>query len=161
NAQCRRSGLDAEVIIVEWNPPPERPLLKDVLTWPTELACRFRVMVVPPDVHLTLKFADMLPLFQMIAKNVGIRRAEGAFVLATNMDTFSADELIDFSAARGLEPGTLYRVNRHDIENLYPVEAALRAQMTYCRTHPLRIHRQSGSYQVAPDGAVMTHDVDI
>ena len=25
DAQCCRTGLDAEVIIVEWNPPPDKP----------------------------------------------------------------------------------------------------------------------------------------
>ena len=48
----------------------------------------------PSVLHRRLKYADRLPLFQMIAKNVGIRRAKGQFVLATNIDILFSDELI-------------------------------------------------------------------
>ena len=159
NAQCLRTSLDAEVIVVEWNPPGDRPSLKDVLRWPAQPACRFRIINVPPDVHGTLQFSDTLPLFQMIAKNVGIRRAAGQFVLATNIDIVFSDELIDFMAAKRLEIGRLYRVNRHDIESQFPADADPLAQMAYCRSHHLRIHRQSGSYPVAADGSFLLGEI--
>ncbi|PYQ06863.1 MAG: hypothetical protein DMF82_05190 [Acidobacteria bacterium] len=77
--QCKRHRLDAELILVEWNPPPERPRLSAALRWPSEPGpCRIRIIEVPPEVHERLQFSDCLPLFQMIAKNVGIRRARGA-----------------------------------------------------------------------------------
>ena len=34
DAQCRRFGLDAELIIVEWNPPVDRPRLHEIVTAP-------------------------------------------------------------------------------------------------------------------------------
>ena len=36
-AQLDRAGVDSEIIIVEWNPPPDRPLLLDVLKLPGSL----------------------------------------------------------------------------------------------------------------------------
>ena len=77
NAQCQRTGLDAEVIVVDWNPPGDRVPLADAIRWPEKLACTVRFIQVPPELHQTLRFSDRLPLFQMIAKNVGIRRAAG------------------------------------------------------------------------------------
>src|SRR4030088_1742357 len=71
NAQCSRTGLDAEVIVVDWNPPGTRPSLASSIRWPADLASTFRFIEVPPALHATLRFGDKLPLFQMIAKNVG------------------------------------------------------------------------------------------
>ncbi len=36
-AQCCRHGLSAELIFVEWNPPLDRPRVKEVLRWPADL----------------------------------------------------------------------------------------------------------------------------
>src|SRR5205823_6021070 len=85
-AQCERHGLDAELVLVEWNPPADRPGLRDALRWP-EPGNHFeaRIIEVPESIHSRLEHSDQLPLFQMIAKNVGIRRARGSFVLATNI----------------------------------------------------------------------------
>src|SRR5439155_23676554 len=74
--QCRRTGLDAEVIIVDWNPPAERPSVGSLVSVPEPSFCTYRFITVPPAIHQRLR-ADGLPLFQMIAKNVGIRRARG------------------------------------------------------------------------------------
>ena len=93
--QARRFGLASELIIVEWNPPPDRPKLQTMLRWPASCACTFRFIEVPPELHRILEFGDALPLFQMIGKNVGIRRARGRFVLSTNVDIILSNELID------------------------------------------------------------------
>jgi hypothetical protein len=84
----------------------------------------------------------------MIAKNVGIRRARGRFVLATNIDIIFSTELIDYLATRRLEAGRLYRVDRHDIQPDVPLDPPLEAQMAYCQSHQLRVHTRWGSYPV-------------
>src|SRR5690349_19325993 len=121
--QCRRSGLDAELIIVEWNPPPEKPKLAALLKYPAGCAFPLRFIEVPAAVHAALPYGDVLPLFQMIGKNVGILRARGQFVLATNIDIIFSTELVDWIARRRLETDRIYRVDRHDIEPQYPVDA--------------------------------------
>ena len=76
--QARRYGIPSELIIVEWNPPPDRPRLIDVLRWPEDLGpCEVRFIEVPPELHARYAHGDALPLYQMAAKNVGIRRARG------------------------------------------------------------------------------------
>jgi hypothetical protein len=108
-----------------------------------------------------LRFADVLPLFQMIAKNVGIRRARGRFVLATNIDIIFSNELVELIAARQLQSGRLYRVDRHDIQPDFPVDASLEEQMAYCASHQLRVHSRSGSSPVDRDGHPMCQSEDI
>ena len=148
--QCRRTGLDAEVIVVEWNPPPERRSVGSVLRLPFPSFCTYRFIDVPPEVHQRLRYADVVPLFETLAKNVGIRRARGRFVLATNIDIIFSTELIDFIASRQLEPGCLYRVDRHDIQSHFPVDAQLEGQMEFCASHQVRIHTRLGSEAVEP-----------
>ena len=93
--QCRRYQLPAEIVMVEWNPPEERPPLAEALRWPADNKyCPVRIIQVPPDIHRRYQHSDRLPLFQMIAKNVGIRRARAPFVLATNIDILFSEELI-------------------------------------------------------------------
>ena len=150
--QCRRTGLDAELIVVEWNPPPDRPRVDTLLWPPIPSFCAYRFIEVPAGIHQRLRHADVLPLFQMIAKNAGIRRARGRFVLATNIDIIFSTELVDFLASRQLQPGRLYRVDRHDIQPDFPVDARLEAQMDYCASHHLRIHTRWGSDPVDPAG---------
>ncbi len=161
DAQCRRCGLDAELIIVEWNPPPDRPRLHQLVQRPAGPAVPLRFIEVAPPLHERLPRASVLPLFQMIGKNAGIRRARGRFVLATNIDIIFSNELVEFFAARRLETGVIYRVDRHDIESDYPIEAALDDQMAYCRSHHLRLHRSSGTYPVNSQGDLLPLSPDV
>jgi hypothetical protein len=161
DAQCRRSGLDAELIIVEWNPPAERPRLHQIVRQPDGCVIPLRFIEVPKPLHERLPRASVLPLFQMIGKNAGIRRARGRFVLATNIDIIFSNELVKFLASRQLRPGVMYRVDRHDIESDYPVEGALDDQAAYCETHHLRVHRSSGTYPVDPLGHLLPVTPDV
>lgn len=160
-AQCRRSGLDAEVVVVEWNPPADRPRVSALLQCPADAPFPVRVVEVPAAIHETFRFSAVLPLFQMIAKNAGIRRARGRFVLATNIDVIFSSELVDHLAAGLLAPGHLYRVDRRDVEPAFPVDAGLDEQMAYCRTHHIRVHTVSGSHPVDPEGRIASLDPDI
>lgn len=152
-AQSQRHDLPSELIIVEWNPPSDRPRLRDALRWPENLGpCQVRFIEVPPDLHHRYAHAGALPLYQMIAKNVGIRRSRGEFILATNIDILFSDELVAFLAQRCLDPGRMYRIDRHDAMSDVPLEASLDQQLEYCRTHLLRINSRSGTVPLSSDG---------
>ena len=89
---------------------------------------------------------DALPLYQMIAKNAGIRRARGQFVLATNIDILFSNELAEYLAARRLERGRMYRIDRHDVMSEVPVDVPVEGQLAWCGTHLIRINRREGSF---------------
>jgi hypothetical protein len=140
-AQCDRHRLPAELVLVEWNPPSDRPRLAEVLNWPHgEGWCQVRIVEVPTELHSRLEHADHLPLFQMIGKNVGIRRARGAFVVATNIDILFSDDLMHFLAKRHLDAERFYRVDRVDvpaeIDPAWPTER----QLAFCRDNAIRIN---------------------
>ncbi|MCE9592508.1 MAG: hypothetical protein K8S99_18530 [Planctomycetes bacterium] len=143
--QCDRFSLPAELILVEWNPPADRPPLAEALRWPARGgALRARVIRVPAEVHARFRFADRLPLFQMIGKNVGIRRASAPFVLATNIDLLFSDELIRHIAARRLRPDRMYRVDRYDVEAGVPADAPPTERFAWCDSHLLRVNQRGG-----------------
>jgi hypothetical protein len=160
-AQCDRSGLRAELIVVEWNPPADQPRLRDELDCHDSSHCEVRFVEVPAALHARLRQSDRLPLFQMIAKNVGIRRARGEFILSTNIDVLLSNELIDHMAAGRLEPGTLYRIDRRDVEADVPIDAPLDEMLAYCRSHQLRRHTRYGTFPVSANGSPALYPEDI
>ena len=145
-AQCDRFKLPAELVLVEWNPPNDRPRLAEVLSWPAgEGYCKVRIVEVPNDLHARLEYSDRLPLFQMIAKNVGIRRAHGAFVLATNIDILLSDGVMRFLSERRLRPGYVYRADRLDVPAEIGAEWPIEQQLAWCAASTIRINRREGS----------------
>ncbi len=147
-AQCRKHELDAELILVEWNPPPDRPPLDEVLDWPQDFGpVTVRIVTVPPDVHAQFPHAEKLPLFQMIGKNVGIRRARGRYVLATNVDILLDDETIIFLRDR-LTPGTVLRVDRYDVPGDLNKEASFDPVLAECRRRFFQVNTRFGTLDV-------------
>ena len=143
--QCERYRLPAELILVDWNPVAGRPGLASELQLPVEAShCQARIITVPAVLHDRLKYSDRLPLFQMIAKNVGIRRARGRFILATNIDIFFSDELIRYISRQQLDPGRMLRVDRYDIQSGLSDELSLAETMDYAWNHPVRSNRRYG-----------------
>ena len=120
-----------------------------------------RFIEVPAELHRRYAHAEALALYQMIAKNVGIRRARGQFVLATNIDILFSDELAAFFAARRLEDGRMYRIDRHDAMSDVPAGAPIEEQLAYCRGHLIRINRREGTFAVSPDGSPTLSPGDI
>jgi hypothetical protein len=158
--QCRRHRLPAELVLVEWNPPSDRPPLAQALRWPADAGpCRVRIVTVPPEIHRHYRHAEALPLFQMIAKNVGIRRARAPFVLATNIDILFNDELMSYLASRPLQQGRFYRIDRHDAMADVPASEGIVEQLEYCRTHVLRVNGREATF-VGGDAAAALDDPD-
>jgi len=144
--QAARYELETEIILVDWNPVPDRQGLAEALTLPVgiEKWCKLRVITVPTGIHNGLKYGDKLPLFQMIAKNVGIRRAKGEFVLTTNIDIILSNDLFSFIAKRQLHPNRTYRVDRIDIGAGLPVTSSLDKVLEHARTSVIRHNKRLG-----------------
>jgi hypothetical protein len=154
--QADRFDIPLELILVEWNPPADRPPLAEALRWRPTDQFQPQVMTVPREVHNALPNADRLPLFQMIAKNVGIRRSRAPFVLATNIDILLSDELFAFMQA-GLRPNAMYRVDRHDV--LARLEGPSLPSPAECRVLPvIREHSLDGLRY--PNGPPPAHKME-
>uniref|UniRef100_Q02BB0 Methyltransferase FkbM family n=1 Tax=Solibacter usitatus (strain Ellin6076) TaxID=234267 RepID=Q02BB0_SOLUE len=151
--QAEQLGISSEIIVVEWNPPSERSRLAAELRWKeTFNACEVRFLEVSPDLHRKYPNAAAIPLHQMIAKNVGIRRARGQFVLATNIDILFSPELMRFLSTRSLERGVMYRMDRHDVASEIPTNATLLEMQSFCESNMLRVFAREGTFELLPNG---------
>src|SRR5689334_8471976 len=160
--QCKRHGLDSELIVVDWNPPEDRPLLIDALQWPPDCSpCDVRLIQVPREIHTRYKHAAAMPLYQMIAKNVGIRRARGRYVLATNIDIIFSDELVRYLAEGRLRADRMYRIDRYDVQTGVPVDGSVDEQLAYCKSHLIRINACEGTFNLTADGMRALREIDI
>jgi hypothetical protein len=111
------AGGRCEIVFVEWNPVPDRPLLFDLARAelrdiPRE---RFRGYVVDRRYHDALALNPKLEYLEYLAKNVGIRRASGRMVLVTNTDIFFSRGIVTALNGMAFEPGTVYRAARVDL----------------------------------------------
>lgn len=114
--QAQQFNMEVELIIVEWNPPGSKPLLKDVLPKPPQgNPTLLRYIIVPNKIHEQFKNSHILPLHQMIAKNVGIRRAKGEFILCTNIDILFSTAIFKKLSQKKLSKNIYYRTSRCDV----------------------------------------------
>lgn len=143
-----RHELNGEILLVEWNPPTDKPSLAEALDWPTDLEhMSARVVTVPADIHTGLENADKIPLFEYIGKNTGIRRANGDFILATNPDLIYNSDLIEFFADGDLEKDCFYRIHRYDVDRLAPLNASIDDRQSFAESHTYK-------YSTVHDGYV-------
>jgi len=113
--QCDETGLTAEAIIVEWNPPADRePLAEALRDLPLTPRLAVRIITVPATVHARYAHSSLRPMHGAVAANVGLRRARGRFLVLKVADAFYPDSLIQFMAAGGLATDRLYRAPRFD-----------------------------------------------
>jgi len=111
-------GIPTEIIFVNYNPIPENPPLERVLILPEQVRhTTFRIITVPFEVHEKLSnpaIRRIVPLYEYIAKNIGIRRAKGEFILSANPDILIHPEIFKFIASRKLTSKRYYRCDRCD-----------------------------------------------
>jgi hypothetical protein len=147
-ALANRYRLLSEIIIVEWNPRPDRARFRGSLRWPDDLGhvC-LRFIEVPAEIHRTLPNADRIPIFEYIAKNAGLRRARGQFLLATNPDLFYSPALIRWLARTSLSSERFYRVDRRDLSEEIPGDVSLSRQLRFCSQHVAQVNALIGWYR--------------
>lgn len=107
--------VPSEVIVVEWNPPPDRPLLAEEigsLGGAGHVTVRF--IVVPPKHHEGPQGWQTRGMHVNNAANVGMRRARGRYVTPKALDTFYSERLVARLAQLNLDDGCVYRCDRLD-----------------------------------------------
>lgn len=116
--QLTARGIAHELVFVEWAPPPDRPLLAERLFAAVpELDRRVcRWYVVDREYQPALSLNPRLEYLEFAAKNVGVRRARGRFVLTSNCDVYLGRRVLDALEHQTLQPRVLYRAPRHDID---------------------------------------------
>lgn len=145
--QCNKFNLPVELIMVEWNPPANTPPLSEILPQPkTGDKLMLRYITVPAEVHNQYSFASTIPLFQMTAKNVGIRRAKAEFVLCTNIDLLFSDALMKTLSEIKLAAGNYYRCIRYDVKKDIDETQSVEEQLKWCTGNTIARHGIGAEY---------------
>jgi len=117
-ARLAEHRVDFELILVEWDPIPGRPLLSEIVGrhFPQLASGVIRRIVVAPEYQAALTQNPKAGYFEYIAKNVGIRRAAAPLVLVTNVDVLLGRQVVQTIAAGRLALATIHRAARVDIK---------------------------------------------
>lgn len=106
-----------EVIYVDWNTEDGKKTVTDELE--TKLVNRERLRVIEvtsAQVGAILGDVPAQPMCEVMARNVGIRRATGDIVVSTNIDIIVPPrEQLDL-AFRDIKPGVMLTLAKHDVE---------------------------------------------
>jgi len=114
--KLKKFDFRVELIIVEWNQIPENPPISQTLDFKNiKLYADVKIITIKKELHDAIANSDKIHFFQMIAKNAGIRRASGEFILCTNIDILLNDNLVTFLKNSQIHKKTLYRLARHDL----------------------------------------------
>jgi hypothetical protein len=113
--------IDSEVLMVNWNPLPDSQSLLKQLNWPDKRRhVSYNMVDVPSEIHTRYvdpAIRDTVPMFEFIAKNAGIRRAVGEYVLCINADILIHPDIFRHIASKKLVDTTYYRANRLDFRD--------------------------------------------
>ena len=134
-----------ELVIVEWNPMPDREPLAKVIDTVHNLAVR--VITVPADMHNST--GSTAPVLEFHAKNVGIRRARGDFVLVANPDILFSPALIDEIARKQLRSDSVYRTDRYDFDTTGIQNVAAADLVDFALSRSFVVHVMQGAASVS------------
>lgn len=140
--QFERLGLGSEIIVMDYNPPSDRPPLCEVLKLKVESRfCDVRFITVSKEIHESYEDGKKMPINHMVARNSGIRRAKGEFILSTCIDVLLSKELAEFLAAKKLEKNRSYRIDRIDINrDVLSYELDLDGMLRYGAKNIIDVH---------------------
>jgi hypothetical protein len=134
-------NVDAEIVVVDYNPLDNTPLLKDVLKPKVKLKnTKLKFIVVPNEFHMQFDDSNKLPIHNMVARNIGISRSSGDYILSTTFDIIPSHELIEFIANKKLDSNKYYRLDRIDVKrDVANIDDTL-DQIEYCKNNIIDIH---------------------
>lgn len=136
-----------ELVIIDYNPPPDKELLAQTLSAFTtdNIFLTIRFIVIPNTFHVRVAQESKRPLLEYLAKNIGIRRAQAEFILTTNPDIIFDDTIIEFLTEAQLDKNSFYRINRYDLPmREFDTSTQIPEIIKQCRQRTTRIWTKDG-----------------
>lgn len=114
--QLTEQKIVSEIIFVNYNPLPEKPDINEFINWPkSNDFVSIIIITVAEQMHnkIVKEYAVRdIPVLEFIAKNIGVRRSKGEFILSTNADIMIHKSI--FKQFKYLDKAKFYRANRFD-----------------------------------------------
>ncbi|MGE0636393.1 MAG: hypothetical protein AB7G44_02840 [Bacteroidia bacterium] len=117
--QLTEHKISSEIIFVNYNPLPI-PAIEDFIhCQPANKFVKTRIITVPVNIHKNLVDDNKIknvPLLEYPAKNTGIRRANGEYIVCINPDIIIPPEIFEY--IKSINKDYYYRVNRFDFDKI-------------------------------------------
>lgn len=114
--------IETEIVFVNWNPLEDEVSIEKTIQFPKNRKyVQIRIITVPSELHETFVIPNLrrtVPIFEFIAKNVGIKRAIGEFILSLNADVLLHPKIVESIANKKLKKELYYRANRLDFKSI-------------------------------------------
>jgi GT2 family glycosyltransferase len=104
-----------ELVVVDWNPPGRSKRISEAIDWDKIRSARH--IVIDSNEHKRIEESAKLkrPMYDYIARNVGINAAQGRFICILNQDIILSSQLSEFVKNKKLKNNFFYRADRIDI----------------------------------------------
>ncbi|OHT16898.1 hypothetical protein TRFO_41447 [Tritrichomonas foetus] len=109
-------NIPFDLVLVDYNSIPQNPLLYDLLKVPSNLQKYIVSIVCPNSFHKKYFDEKKFDFGEYIAKNIGIRRADGKFILQMNPDCILLISFFEICAFQMFNPNIFYRSPRYDLK---------------------------------------------
>jgi hypothetical protein len=136
--------LDYEVVVVEWNPPADAGRIRDVIEVPASASGRVRFFEVGERLHHGVQPEETMPFCEYIAKNAGIRRARGDWILASTPDVIFNEDLVRYLARARLLENAFYRIDRVDTVAKLSLDMPWRKRLSACDASTVCVQSSRG-----------------
>jgi hypothetical protein len=146
--------IKSEIIMVDYNTPTNKDNLYKLLPINQKLNyVNIRHIIVPPEIHSQFKESDKLPMNNMLARNIGIRRAKGEYILSTGIDVIFSPKLVKkFNTTL---PDKLYRVNRYDVNScILDMDLNYEEILIACEKNIIDIHFNTNQGNFIPNTTI-------
>ena len=146
--QLQKFEVSSEIIFVNYNPLLENKI-DQFISWPkSNDLITVKIITVGPDLHLNFienHNVKNVPVLEYPAKNAGIRRAKGTFILAMNPDII-IDEAFYKDVFR-LNKECYYRCNRLDFQ-MDEYQELQEDIITYAKKHVCKVWVKAFSKEI-------------
>jgi len=119
--QLEKNRIPSEIIFVNYNFIKDSADISTIVNKPgNRKFCELRFINIPSDVHDQFINPDLrrtVPVYEYIAKNIGIQRARGTFILAANPDIIIHPAIFRFICQKKLSVSKYYRTDRCDFHD--------------------------------------------
>ena len=137
--QLNTFKIQSEIIFVNYNPLP-KPSINNFISWPkSNEFITVKIITVAPELHeqfVENNPVKNVPVLEYPAKNAGIKRANGTFILSMNPDIIIDDKF--FKDVPKLKKDNYYRCNRFDFK-LENEDLPSEAIIPYAKKHICKI----------------------
>jgi len=114
--------IKSEIIFVNWNPVNENLPIDQLIKLPINRQyVIFSIITVPNEIHESYSKTgqkEIIPIYEFVAKNAGIKRAKGTFILSVNADILIHEQIFHHISKYRLSESNYYRANRIDFKKV-------------------------------------------